>query len=146
MILLRMTLVCCFIDQRHDRVDRIHLVAAAHGFYVFLAVEVKLVYFIHQQIRRNIILVQHNGIALRLEGSSIQQLVSAAAGSRQGNQDIGFFSARSSQMALAPAREITTSAMAKMSFNSDLIYSNCLYPGVFNSRLSILSLPQRWTT
>ena len=58
MILLRMTLVCCFIDQRHDRVDRIHLVAAAHGFYVFLAVEVKLVYFIHQQIRRNIILVQ----------------------------------------------------------------------------------------
>ena len=84
-----MTLVCCFIDQRHDRVDRIHLVAAAHGFYVFLAVEVKLVYFIHQQIRRNIILVQHNGITLRLEGSGVQQLVSAAAGSRQGNQDIG---------------------------------------------------------
>ena len=49
-------------------------------------------------------------------------------------------------MALAPAREITTSAMAKISFNSDLIYSNCLYPGVFNSRLSILSLPQRCTT
>lgn len=97
-----MTLVCCFIDQRHDRVDRIHLVAAAHGFYVFLAVEVKLVYFIHQQIRRNIILVQHNGITLRFEGSGIQQLVSAAAGGG-GGSGRWLFSARSSQMALAPA-------------------------------------------
>ena len=59
---------------------------------------------------------------------------------------LGFFNAKSSQMALAPAREITTSAMAKMSFNSALIYSNCLYPEVFNNRLSILSLPQRCTT
>ena len=83
MTLLRMTLVCGFIDQQHDCVDRIHLMAAAHGFYIILAVEVQLMYLIHQQIRRNIILIQHNGITLRFEGSGIQQLVSAAAGGRQ---------------------------------------------------------------
>ena len=88
MTLLRMTLVCGFIDQQHDCVDRIHLVAAAHGFYIILAVEVQLMHLIHQQIRRNIILIQHNGITLRFEGSGIQQLVSAAAGGRQGDQNV----------------------------------------------------------
>ena len=91
MTLLRMTLVCGFIDQQHDCVDRIHLVAAAHGFYIILAVEVQLMHLIHQQIRRNIILIQHNGITLRFEGSGIQQLVSAAAGGRQGDQNVGLF-------------------------------------------------------
>ena len=38
----------------------------------------------------------------------------------------GFFRESSSLMAFAPAREITISAMAKRSFISDLIYSNCL--------------------
>ena len=70
-----MTCSCFIISDMI--VDRIHLVAAAHGFYVILAVEVKLVYFIHQQIRRNIILVQHNGIALASKEAAFKQLVSA---------------------------------------------------------------------
>jgi len=49
-------------------------------------------------------------------------------------------------MELAPALEITKSAMAKMSFSSVFTYSNCLYPLMFNIRLSTLSLPQICTT
>ena len=37
---------------------------------------------------------------------------------------LGFFKASSSQMALAPALDTTTSAMAKTSFSSDFKYSN----------------------
>ena len=65
--------------------------AFAHGVYIILAVKVQFMYFIYQKIRRNIILIQDNGISLGFEGSSVQQLVSAAAGSRQGDQDVGLF-------------------------------------------------------
>ena len=62
-----------------------------------------------------------------------------------GIKRLGFLRARSSQIALAPALEITISARAKRSFKSSLTYSNCLYPCVFNKRLSTLSFPQTCT-
>ena len=83
--------ICRSVDQFHDGLNGIHLMAFAHGVYIILAVKVQFMYFIYQKIRRNIILIQDNGISLGFEGSSVQQLVSAAAGSRQGDQDVGLF-------------------------------------------------------
>ena len=80
--------ICRSVDQFHDGLNGIHLMAFAHGVYIILAVKVQFMYFIYQKIRRNIILIQDNGISLGFEGSSVQQLVSAAAGSRQGDQDV----------------------------------------------------------
>ena len=83
--------ICRSVDQFHDGLNGIHLMAFAHGVYIILAVKVQFMYFIYQKIRRNIILIQDNGISLGFEGSSVQQLVSAAAGSRQGDQNVGLF-------------------------------------------------------
>ena len=60
----------------------------------------------------------------------------------KGIKRFGFFRAKSSQMALAPALETTTSAIANTSFKSDFKYSNCLYPGIVSIKLSTLSFPQ----
>lgn len=90
MTLLRMTLVCGFIDQQHDCVDRIHLMAAAHGFYIILAVEVQLMYLIHQQIRRNIILIQHNGITLRFEEAAFNSWSPRLLAAGRGIRMLGF--------------------------------------------------------
>lgn len=79
------------VDEIHDRLHGIHLVAASYCFDVFLAVEVQLVYLVDQQIRRNIILIENDGVALCFEGSGIQQLVSAAAGSRQRDENVRLF-------------------------------------------------------
>ena len=58
---------------------------------------------------------------------------------------LGLWRARSSPMALAPARDTTRSDIANISGSSSVIYSYCLYPSTVRSILSCLSLPVRWT-
>ena len=45
--------------------------AFAHGVNIILAVKVQFMYFIYQKIRRNIILIQDNGISLGFKGSGV---------------------------------------------------------------------------
>jgi hypothetical protein len=49
--------ICRSVDQFHDGLNGIHLMAFAHGVYIILAVKVQLMYFSYQKIRRNIILI-----------------------------------------------------------------------------------------
>lgn len=63
-----------------------------------------------------------------------------------GIRRLGFFKAFSSQIALAPAREITISDRANRSASSCLIYSYCTYPFVSLRLSSIFPLPHRWIT
>ena len=63
-----------------------------------------------------------------------------------GIKRFGLCSARSSQIALAPALEITTSVSANKSFNWFWMYSNWTYPFKDFKESSIFPFPQRWMT
>ena len=70
--MLILLFLCRSVDQFHDGLHCVHLMAFAHSVDIILAVKVQLMYFSYQKIRRNIILIQDNGIPLGFEGSGVQ--------------------------------------------------------------------------
>lgn len=95
-----------------------------HGFNVLLSVLVESMDAGEEFFVCNVFFLQYHAEALALKGAGIQYLVAPACAGGQRNQKVWFFRARSSQIALAPALEITISARANKSRSSSEIYSN----------------------
>jgi hypothetical protein len=68
------------LDQINNGSDGIPLAAFAHGINILLPVVVELVDLFQKYLVRQVILINYNTEALRLEGFCIQNLVAAAAG------------------------------------------------------------------
>ena len=103
--------------------DRIHLFAFCHGFFEGKAVIIKLMNGVKKLLIGNLLLFKNHAVFLFFEGTGIQDLVTTACMADSGIRRLGLWRALISQIALAPAREITTSARAKRSGSSSLIYS-----------------------
>lgn len=113
------------LDQINDGVDRILLRRILHGLNVCFTILIQ----VHDRIKKNIMiklfLFKNDTVALTFEERAFKIWSPRLAFAESGIRRFGLCSARSSQIALAPALEITRSVRAKRSFNSSLIYSNC---------------------
>ena len=103
--------------------DRIHLFAFCHGFFEGMTVIIKLMNGIKKLLIGNLLLFKNHAVSLFFEGTGIQDLVTAACIGGQRDQEIWFVEGTDLTDCISSAREITTSARAKRSGSSSLIYS-----------------------